>query len=514
MSDDDPLAPCRAKRSFDATDEPSGQHPASPSLAPCFVVQRHAARALHYDLRLEVEGVLASWAVPKGPSYDPSVERLAIHVEDHPLDYAGFEGTIPKASYGAGSVVVWDTGTFENRSERHGRAVDLRAAIDAGHVSVFLHGQKLQGCWSLIRTRCLRPGQDAWLLVKAADRFADRSRDVVADEPASVLTGRTNEQVAADAPARPEPRLVGWRPVMLARPATLEMLERVGAAGGWTYERKLDGVRCLAVRYHDRVQLWSRNRQSFTERFAPIAEVMRSWAPVEFALDGEIVAFDGGRTSFGHLQRPSATTEIRFLVFDLLALLGRDTTGLVLEERRQLLARLVPDSGPVARLAVLDGQPAELLASACDQGWEGLLAKRLGSRYVAGRSNDWLKLKCLASQEVVIGGWTDPKGARLGFGALLTGYYHDGRLRYAGKVGTGFDDATLRELHGRLVSLARATSPFADPVPERSPHWVEPVLVAQVSFGEWTPDGRLRHPSFGGLRSDKPATEVVREDPR
>lgn len=510
---DDPLAPYRAKRSFEATTEPSGDEPPSPSGTPRFVVQLHDARRLHYDFRLEVEGVLASWAVPKGPSYDPSVKRLAVHVEDHPLDYASFEGSIPKANYGAGSVVVWDQGTFENRSEVHHQPASLRDAIEAGHVSVFLQGRKLHGGWSLTRTDRMRSNQDSWLLVKRADEFADPSRDVTADEPESVLSGRTNEEVAADR-SGPEwtAQRATWRPVMLARPATLDTLTLAGAPEQWSYERKLDGVRCLAVRNDDEVQLWSRNHQSFTSRFASIAEVLRSWAPSRFVLDGEIVAFDGGRSSFGLLQRPTPTTEIRYLVFDLLALLGHDTTGLVLEERRRLLARLVPDTPPVLLSEVLQGDPATLLATACQEGWEGLVAKRLGSRYEPGRSNDWLKLKCLASQEVVIGGWTEPQGSRAGFGALLVGYYEDGNLRYAGKVGTGFNEATLRDLHARLVAIGRDDSPFSDPVPERHPHWVEPVLVADVRFGDWTPDGRLRHPRFGGLRTDKPAADVARED--
>jgi bifunctional non-homologous end joining protein LigD len=283
----------------------------------------------------------------------------------------------------------------------------------------------------------------------------------------------------------------------------------------WQYERKLDGLRCVAVRNGDQVDLWSRNQLSFNARFPSVVAALTSLQADNFVLDGELVAFDAlGETSFGLLQggHPGAIT---YCVFDLLTLLGRDTTGLPLAERQSLMVALV-DGAPAALQPVrpLVGSPADLLAQACAAGWEGLVAKRVGSVYRAGRSPDWQKLKCTASQELVIGGWTEPQRSRVGFGAILVGYYDDdGSLRYAGKVGTGFSDALLRSLHAQLLALEVAESPFSEVVREKGAHWARPELVGAVNFTEWTTDGRLRHPAFQGLRPDKAASDVRREVP-
>ncbi|MCL2395498.1 MAG: non-homologous end-joining DNA ligase [Acidimicrobiaceae bacterium] len=309
-----------------------------------------------------------------------------------------------------------------------------------------------------------------------------------------------------------------WEEPMLAELVKVtehgRMAEREG--GGWQYERKLDGLRCLAVRNGLRVELWSRNRLSYTARFPGVVAALADLPADRFTLDGELVAFDGGRTSFARLQRPDASKPPVYGVFDLLHLLGRDTRHLVLPERQALLRQLL-DGAPPALWPVppLGGGPADLLRKACSDGWEGLVAKRLDSPYRPGRSRDWQKLKCSASQELVIGGWTEPTGSRHGFGALLVGYYDEtGGLRYAGKVGTGFDEKTLREIHDTLTGLATGGSPFAERVAERrGVHWARPELVAEVSFTEWTTDGRLRHPAFHGLRDDKDPRTVVRETP-
>jgi bifunctional non-homologous end joining protein LigD len=282
--------------------------------------------------------------------------------------------------------------------------------------------------------------------------------------------------------------------------------------GEWVYERKLDGLRCLAVREGARMELWSRNHLPFNRRF-PWLTAALSAVPVEsFVLDGEIVAFDGDRTSFQLLQSGQGG-EPAFVVFDLLYLLGRETTALPLTDRTGLLEKVLgrAGQGTLRSSTRLSGHPDELMHTACSNGWEGLVAKRATSVYRSGRSPDWRKLKCTARQELVVGGWTDPSGARSGFGALLVGYYADGSLRYAGKVGTGFDEKTLRTLHSTLRSLAVDAPPFENPPPQRGTHWVEPVLVAEVEFTEWTRDGRLRHPAFLGLRDDKAAQSVVRE---
>jgi bifunctional non-homologous end joining protein LigD len=529
---DDPLQPYREKRDFTRTPEPAGGGGGTTE-GLRFVIQKHAARRLHYDLRLETEGVMPSWAVPKGPSYDPTVRRLAVHVEDHPLDYRTFEGRIPGGAYGAGAVIVWDEGTYRNDSERDGTPLTLREAIDKGHVTVWFEGTKLTGGWHLIRTHGSRTGgaygagKDNWLLIKRADDRADPDRDVTASEPASARSGRTLEEVVAgveepgvDPPGGagegPGPAVggddgpAGFVAPMLAKLATADQLG--SHPGGWVLERKLDGLRCLAVRNGGGVRLWSRNHLSYTERFPGVVAALAGLPAGDFTLDGEVVAFDeDDRTSFGRLQGGDPGATAVFVAFDLLHLLGRATTHLVTDERRALLARVV-EPGPVLRISgELDGDPVEVLSRACRAGWEGIVAKRRDAPYLGGRSSAWCKLKCTASQELVIGGWTEPQGARTGFGALLVGVHDDTGLRYAGKVGTGFDARTLVRLGRLLVERERTTSPFVDQVREPRVHWAEPDLVAAVSFTEWTSAGRLRHPAFDGLRDDKPASEVRRE---
>ncbi|HEX5267313.1 MAG TPA: non-homologous end-joining DNA ligase [Acidimicrobiales bacterium] len=304
-----------------------------------------------------------------------------------------------------------------------------------------------------------------------------------------------------------------WLPPMLATlvdaPAWLAQPRQ-----GWVYERKLDGLRCLAVRNGATVELWSRNHNSFLDRFPEVATAVGTLAPDSFTLDGELVAHDGSDfVGFGQLQQHQASHRVVYGVFDLLHLLGEDTTSLAQTDRRRLLTQVVTD-GPVLRpVDELPGDPGDLLASACSQGWEGLVAKRTAAPYTAGRSGKWAKLKCSASQELVIGGWTEPQGSRAHIGAVLVGYHEDGALHYAGKVGSGFTTETLARLAGALAPLQRADSPFAERVREPRVHWVEPRLVANVAFSEWTRDGRLRHPRFEGLRPDKDPATVVRERP-
>lgn len=510
------LADYREKRHFDRTSEPGGDpgggEEGGGADQPRFVVQKHAASRLHYDVRLESDGVLVSWAVPKGPSYDPGTKRLAVHVEDHPLDYRDFEGTIPAKEYGGGAVIVWDQGTYRNLTERKGKPVPVGDAVRAGHLSVWLEGSKLRGGWAFTRTG--GGGKESWILVKRNDGQADPTRDVVAGEPNSVTTGRSIDDVAAhpgDVPQWTADRAT-WQPPMLAQAAKISDHRSSGGRDDWVYERKLDGLRTIAVRNGDETQLWSRNHQQFTRRFPEVVTALGNLAAGSFTIDGEIVAFDGERTSFGLLQRGTGSVPIYF-AFDLLQLLGRDTTGLPLADRKRLLAQALqgaPDN--VRTVDALDGDADRLLAEACRSGWEGLVAKRPGSAYRAGRSSDWLKLKCSASQELVVGGWTDPSGSRTGLGALLLGYYDEGgALRYAGKVGTGFNEAELRALRARLDDLVAERCPFADPVPVKGSHWSRPELVAAVSFTEWTSDGRLRHPSYDGLREDKDPPHVRRE---
>jgi bifunctional non-homologous end joining protein LigD len=501
----------RAKRSFEVTPEPSGDGVPGGE-GSRFVVQKHDARRLHYDFRLEADGVLVSWAVPKGPSYNPKIKRLAVHVEDHPLDYRSFEGVIPDAQYGAGTVIVWDEGTYRNLTERAGRPVGVADAVAAGHLSVWLEGHKLRGGWSLTRTGGAG-AKESWILVKRADDHADPDLDITVSQPDSVSTGRSLADIAATKDAATWTRQrATWQPPMLAQ--AVKAADHARAGGGWRYERKLDGLRCIAVRNGAEVELWSRNHLSFNRRFPEVTAALAGLPADNFTFDGEIVAFDGDRTSFGLLQQPGHAARPVYCLFDLLHLLGQDTTALPLKDRQALLAQAVPAStSEVLRTVTgVEGDSDALLGQACADGWEGLVAKRVDSTYRAGRSADWQKLKCSAGQELVIGGWTDPSGVRTGFGALLVGYYDDeGRLRYAGKVGTGFDEHLLHELSAELAARARDESPFSDPVRVKGAHWVRPELVGAVRFTEWTTDGRLRHPSFAGLQVDKDPRDVRRE---
>jgi bifunctional non-homologous end joining protein LigD len=506
----DHLDEYRAKRDFSKTREPSGSETALEGDDHSFVVQKHAARRLHYDFRLEVEGVMPSWAVPKGPCFDPKVKRLAVHVEDHPLDYRDFEGKIGAGEYGGGAVIVWDAGTYTNISGDPDNPMPMRAAIEKGHVSVVLHGTKLVGGWSLTRTSH-EPGQkENWILVKRRDERADPDLDITESEPASVRSGKTIEQVKASRDEDEATWTRGratWSPPMLA-----ELASSVPAdSGNWLVERKLDGLRMIAVRNGDAVELWSRGHQPLDGRFGRIAQALRELPIDNFVLDGEVVAFAGDRTSFSLLQGGGAAEPV-YEVFDVLHLDGRDSTELTAHDRHRLVMALVEPVEVLRPVEALRGPIGELLERACQDGWEGLIAKRAGSKYKAGRSNDWLKLKCSASQELVIGGFTNPRGARHHLGAILVGYFDgDHALRYAGKVGSGFSEATLTELAGLFASRERPDPPFVDPPRARDVHWVEPDLVANIVFTEWTADGKLRHPRFDGLRTDKAARDVVRE---
>jgi bifunctional non-homologous end joining protein LigD len=523
----DRLEPYRARRDFQRTSEPSGAPaPATQSATdggglPRFVIQKHHARRLHYDVRFEADGVLISWAVPKGPSLDPKVKRLAVHVEDHPLDYADFEGTIPGGEYGAGAVIVWDQGTYRNLTEKQGQPIDVADAVKAGHLSVWLDGTKLKGGWSLTRTsrageRGGKDQQEQWIMVKRSDDHADPSRDITSTAPNSAITDRSLEEVRADDTGAQWHRgQATWHPPMLAQPLRIPDEIRAVDQPGWIYERKLDGLRGLAVRNGDQVELWSRNHLPFTKRFPEVVAALAALPVDNFTIDGELVAFDGERTSFSLLQRPGSNAQPQYHAFDLLHLLGRDTTGLPLTDRRRLLAQALEGAGErIQVVPAVEGDPKRLLEDACSHEWEGIIAKRADSTYTGGRSPDWRKLKCTASQELVVGGWTDPSGSRVGLGALQVGYYDDdGELHYAGKVGTGFDDKELAELHDVLAQLATDEPPFVDAERVKGSHWVRPELVVAVAFSEWTRDGRLRHPRFEGLRTDKSPREVRRELP-
>jgi bifunctional non-homologous end joining protein LigD len=523
------------KRDFKKTPEPAGHVAEAPrETGRSYLIQKHAASRLHYDFRLELEGVLKSWAVPKGPSLDPADKRLAMHVEDHPLEYGEFEGIIPKGQYGGGTVLLWDHGTWEPIGDPH-------KSYRAGALKFTLKGEKLRGGWALVKIGGRKKNGDdrSWLLIKERDQEArpGHSESIVATEPKSVATGRSIEQIAAaedrvwhsdrdGGDSKPGPvEMPGARRAALPRfvqPQLATLVERPPEGDGWLHELKHDGYRILARVDHRRAELFSRNARDWTQKFPTVAAALAR-LPVEQAIfDGEVtVLLPDGTCSFQALQNfgsSAARGQLAYMIFDLLYLDGRDLTGVGLEDRKAALARVLAaanDKAAVLRYSDhVVGAGAEFFGRACKLGLEGIVSKRRDAPYRGTRGPDWRKIKCLKQQEIVIGGYTEPEGSRVGIGALLGGVYEDGRLVYAGKIGTGFDNRTLRDLQRRLTPLEQKSSPFATrPTGAARAHWVKPELVAQVSFSEWTSDGKLRHPAFQGLREDKPADAVVRERP-
>lgn len=603
----------RARRDFTRTPEPAPRRGKRPRKGPrTFVVHKHGTRSLHYDLRLEFGGALMSWAVPRGPSLDPGTRRLAVRVEDHPIDYGSFEGVIPPGEYGAGPVMVWDAGEWVPKKP-------VTKALRDGDLTFELRGSKLRGEWHLVRAPRgygggSGDGHDNWLLIKRRDAYAKPpDYDVLEDRPESVLSGRTLEEIASagdrDPGARPTAddrpdgaekrsrvrvaargagkRSVGGAPSTARRrnpgrspagasntstrsrgrrtgagaripgsrrgslPSSLTpelptLVERAPEGDGWLHELKYDGYRLLCRIDRGRVRLLTRSGKDWTARFPGIAKAAAS-LPLERALlDGEAVVLrPDGTSDFQAMQNVlegvSAGT-IVYMAFDLLHLDGRDLRPAPLLVRKEALEALlasadagdglstaggdVPTAGSDAPAANggagairysdhVVGHGPEVFREACRLGAEGIVCKRADRPYREGRTRDWLKVKCRSEQEFVIVGWTDPKGSRTGLGALLLGYYEDGELRYAGRVGTGFTTASLRALHGRLARIERGKPPVANPPrgPDRGVHWAAPRLVCEVAFTEWTRDGQLRHPVFRGLRADRAPKDVRREVP-
>jgi bifunctional non-homologous end joining protein LigD len=557
------LTEYRRKRDFEITAEPRGGM-IVPRLgrALSFVVQKHAASHLHYDLRLEVGGVMKSWAVPKGPSLDPTARRLAVEVEDHPIEYNTFEGVIPSGEYGAGTVMLWDRGTYEpvdaNAADDPERAV--RRALHQGRLTVRFFGERLRGVFSLVRTKA--EDDDAkpqWLLLKRDDDDARAGSDVTADATTSVVTGRPLERIAAEASqvwhsnrtdgrvrrarhtiasatqAATRVRATTTRPAAIGRALT-PMLATVGQeipnGEEWTFEPKYDGIRILAFVADGSVSLLSRNGNSKTTQFPEVVTAL-SWLSRSrkkpFVLDGELVALDGDAPArFQQLQsRMHATdraaiaarrddTPVAYVVFDVLL----DGDEALIHEaqhvrRAHLLQLLIPPVPHVLRISdSLSGNPTKLLKEARAHGWEGVIAKRKDAIYEPGkRSRAWLKLKVEQRQEFVVGGYTEPRNSRQHLGAILLGYYDDaGNLVYAGHTGGGFSRQSLNDIYRKLAALERKTCPFAtQPRTNERAHWVSPRVVVEVKFNEWTTEGKLRQPIFVGMRDDKEPNAVRRE---
>ncbi|WP_283180709.1 DNA ligase D [Pseudomonas svalbardensis] len=526
-------------RDFSATSEPaagkrSGKKNAKDH-ALQFCIQKHDASRLHYDFRLELDGALKSWAVPKGPSLDPKVKRLAVHVEDHPIDYATFEGSIPEGHYGAGEVIVWDRGVWIPQD-------DPAKAYAKGKLKFELKGEKLGGLWNLVRTHM--PGkQEQWFLIKHQDGAAkpESDYDVVAAEPDSVLSDRTTVAKKPKTAAKPKPvkkpatparkeksaPLTGARKAKmpeLLKPELATLVEKA-PGGEWSYEIKFDGYRIMARIDHDEVKLFTRNGHDWTHKLPRQAEALAALRLESAWLDGEmVVADEQGVPDFQALQNAfdsGRSGNIVYYLFDMPYLNGVDLREVPVEGRRVALSTVLnPNQDPLLRFSdAFSEEPEALLNSACQMQMEGLIGKRLGSPYVSRRSSDWIKLKCKHRQEFVVVGFTDPKGSRNAFGALLLGL-HDrdsGELRYAGKVGTGFNETTLKRIYGQLKPLQSKKISVVNPpsgFDAKGVHWLKPTLLAEVAYAEMTKEGSVRHAVFHGLRDDKPAEDITEERPK
>src|SRR5213083_2258333 len=518
----DPLSTYRAKRSLDRTPEP-GARPATPasSAGGLFVVHMHAARRLHWDLRLEMDGVLRSWAVPKGPSPNRADKRLAVHVEDHPLEYGDFEGIIPEGNYGAGAVIVWDRGRWVPLEDPH-------EGMQKGKLLFELHGYKLKGKWTLVK---LKKGEKEWLLIKEKDGYVSADSAL---PPESVLSGLAVEELKAGkdraAPVlKALARLKAPRRVLTveeAEPMLTETREQPFSKPGWLFELKLDRYRVRAGREQGEAHLLTRKGNDIAAAFPEIARALVALPFEGFILDAELVVPDeAGRPSFQRLQnraKVSRALEVQraavespavLYVFDLLAFEVYDLRPLPLEQRKALLEPIVPRVGPIKYLSHFEKDGEALYEQVVKLGLEGIVAKKADSPYRAGRSPNWLKIRADRADDFVVVGFTRPKGSRSGFGALDLGAYENGKLVYAGRVGSGFTAAQLKEVSAALERGVRPTPAFTGPVPPDKGHtWVEPSLVVEVRYKEWTDEGLLRQPVFLRFRDDKPVTEIAKRD--
>lgn len=507
----------RRKRDFQATPEPSGE--GARGTGNSFVIQKHAARRLHYDLRLEMDGVLKSWAVTRGPSLVPGEKRLAVHVEDHPLDYGDFEGAIPKGQYGGGTVIVWDRGTWTP-------VADPDRGYAKGHLEFELQGEKLSGRWHLVRIKG-KPGEkrENWLLIKGEDAAArdEDAPDILVERPLSVKTGRDLDEVAKGAPpkaAKARARkaataaLPDFVPPMLATLVTATPKD-----DRWLHEIKFDGYRLQARLKDGKARLLTRSGLDWTDRLAALAKTLSALPAASALIDGELVVEGGtGASDFSALQADLSegrADRLVFYAFDLMHLDGEDLRKAPLTDRKARLERLLRAAPPALRYSEHFDDGGEIvLRHACRLGLEGVVSKLRDSPYRSGRGRNWVKSKCSARQEFVIGGYVPSTVSARAIGSLVMGVFEGGQLRHVGRVGTGFTNQTARQIFDRLQPLESRESPFADrltPDEARGVRFVRPELVAEVEFRAWTGDGHLRHASFRGLREDKPAREVVRE---
>jgi bifunctional non-homologous end joining protein LigD len=523
-----------------------------------FVIQKHDARNLHYDFRLEMDGTLKSWAIPKGPSLDPKEKRLAVHVEDHPVSYAKFEGSIPKGQYGGGDVIVWDQGIWQP----HG---DMNTAYKSGKLKFTLIGEKLGGGWALVKTRLRGSGnKEQWLLIKEKDDAARPSEefDIVQARPESVITGdllpadrsntpntlasnsiepsskiatktASNKSVSASGelsnPARKK-KISNTSKSSISIPDTfspqLATLVNTPPEGEWLFEIKFDGYRILTRVMDGQVKMYTRNGNDWTDQLPLQVKAIEFLKLKDSWLDGEVVVLnDEGLPNFQALQNAfdsQHSQDIIYYIFDAPYLNGEDIRDLPLEERRALVEKIIPRcaKSPLRYSATFDADHHSIIESACAMSLEGVIGKRVGSPYISRRSNDWIKLKCRLRQEFVVVGYTEPQGSRSKFGALLLGVHKEmgaAELVYAGRVGTGFNTTRLADIYKKMHALERASCPLSSALTaqqRRGVRWIEPKLVCEVEFAEWTGDGILRQASFISLRTDKPARDIIRERPQ
>lgn len=517
------LSKYNEKRDFKQTREPKGKVGKSASEL-IFVVQKHAASHLHYDFRLEMNGVLKSWAVPKGPSMDPEIKRLAMMVEDHPYSYKDFEGTIPPGNYGAGNVIVWDNGTYTSDEKTVSDEKQLSADLKKGRLSFILKGKKLKGEFSLVKLHGKQ--ENAWLLIKKQDKYA--SDTDILEKDKSVISKRSLEELEKKSEKIPKPQEKETEKKSIKKkaepknikaefikPMLANTTEKPFDDEDWIFENKYDGYRTIAVVNSDKVELFSRNKISFDINFKPIADELKKIDHI-VVLDGEVVVEnESGRADFQMLQNYLKTGigNLKYYVFDLLHLDGNPVTELSLLDRKELLKILFNkyDFSNIFYSEHTIGDGIEQFEKARKNNSEGVIAKKADSSYtVAGRSNNWLKIKLSNEEEAIIIGITAPKNSRKYFGALLLGQYKDKKLHYIGKCGTGFTEAVLKELYTKLKPLFVDESPLSEKVPLRDTiQWVKPKVVCQVKYSEWTEDNNLRHPVYLGLRIDKKANEVV-----
>ncbi|KQS26795.1 DNA ligase D [Dyadobacter sp. Leaf189] len=561
------LSKYNEKRKFDETPEPKGGKAKSDELI--FVIQKHDASRLHYDFRLEMDGVLKSWAVPKGPSTDPSVKRLAMMVEDHPYDYKDFEGIIPEGNYGAGTVMVWDFGTYEPLEKAESKKdmeKMLLKELNSGSLKIRLKGKKLNGEFALVKTHM---EENSWLLIKHRDKFASeeditkKDRSVISrktlkgieENPDHAVYGEPEEDKKKKS-AKPAKSTAGANEALeeqadgpsktVAKKKTTDILKKAPKAPfpetlipmlatlvdepfddpGWEYEVKWDGYRAVAYLNKGEVEIKSRNKKSFNEKFYPVYDALKSWK-LNAVLDGEIVVIkENGQSDFNALQnwRSEADGQLVYYVFDILWLDGKDLTGLPLSDRKAILQNIIDDDSPAKLGYSIAAEGAAFFEAAKGMGLEGIIAKRSDSTYIPGvRTKDWLKIKINKRQEVIVAGYTQNVGTSKPFSSLLLGAYENGVLQYVGKVGTGFKDKQQREMLALFKPLIIKESPFEQTPdynkpsrfrpnpPKADATWLKPELVCEVSFAEITSDGVFRHPSFEGMREDKAAKDVVRE---